>query len=59
MISQYRPRGDTLGNSSLEISSSARAYVATNYDREKENSPGNITRSVLGNGGSKGFQMKI
>lgn len=43
LFSDYRSRGDTLDNSSCEISTTARVYVGINYENTKQNSLGNIT----------------
>ena len=45
VICQYRPRGDTVGKSPIEISSSAREYVRINY-KEKRKIPQRASRDL-------------
>lgn len=45
LISQYRSRGDTLGNCSFKISFCSRAYLRINYEKTKGYK---LKRSILG-----------
>ena len=44
----FRPRGVTLGNSLFQMSSYASALVCITYEKQNENSLGNITLSEMG-----------